>query len=90
MLFLKGLQGRVKLPTGGDSIDKSASASLMRCDSSTDSTVWMEEDMSYVAASGSCSIFEIASSGTNLFQSIFSVKAGMLSTTLWYSCMAYA
>jgi len=27
MLSLKGLQGRVKLPTGGDSLDKSASAS---------------------------------------------------------------
>ena len=44
-------------------------------------------------ASGIPVMFEMCirdSSGTNPFQSFFSVKAGMLSTTLWYSCMAYA
>ena len=35
-----GLQGRVKFPTGGRVRERE----LNRCDSGTDSTVWMEED----------------------------------------------
>ena len=43
------LRGRVKFPTGGDGEMISQSASRFggrnRCESGTDSTVWMEEDI---------------------------------------------
>ena len=43
MLSLKGLQGRVKFPTGG----KVRERKLNRCDSGTDSIVWMVEDVRF-------------------------------------------
>ena len=44
------LQGRVKFPTGGIVRERNA---LNRCNSDTDSKVWMEEDVRFHALSGS-------------------------------------
>ena len=43
-LNIEGLQGRVKFPIGGEKTVRERK--LNRCESGTDSTVWMEEDAS--------------------------------------------
>lgn len=47
--YCKNLQGRVKFPTGGNvRLVREPCIRLIRCDSETDSKVWMKEDAFFV------------------------------------------